>query len=235
MYGFAGIDETNNKLKSLNENLDLDQGKGHYRIITQLKRKYPGLKVLLGVGGNADPNREIYLQLLESSGGRIAFINSAYTLLKTYDFDGLDLAWQFPTNKPKRIRSTLGGFWYSVKKTVGAAGKPLDERAEEHKEGFTALVRELKNAFRSDNYLLSLTVLPNVNSTGKFSSNFSQFLFHISQKSPRNLQKLYIFFQSFSIFPLWSATWTLFNWLHTIFKLLLAIQRKPIIQHHCTN
>lgn len=83
-------------------------GKGHYRIITQLKRRHPGVKVLLGVGGGADPNHDIYLQLLESPNGRIAFINSVYTLLKTYDFDGLDLAWQFPPNKPKRIRSSIG-------------------------------------------------------------------------------------------------------------------------------
>lgn len=108
IYGYAGIDPATNKLKSLNEALDLDQGKGHFRQITLLKRRYPGLKVLLGVGGGADPNREVYLQLLESSTSRIAFINSVYTLLKSYDFDGLDLAWQFPPNKPKRIRSTIG-------------------------------------------------------------------------------------------------------------------------------
>lgn len=59
----------------------------------------------------------------------------------------------------------IGSFWYSTKKLIGAAGKQLDEKAPEHKEGFTALVRELKNAFRADNYVLSLTVLPNVNTT----------------------------------------------------------------------
>lgn len=108
VYGYCGIDPANSKVKSLNEGLDLDQGKGHFRTITSLKRKYPHLKVLLGVGGNADPNRDIYLQILESNDGQLAFINSAYTLLKTYDFDGLDLSWQFPSNKPKRIRSSLG-------------------------------------------------------------------------------------------------------------------------------
>jgi len=77
----------------------------------------------------------------------------------------LDLAWQFPPNKPKRIRSTIGSIWYSAKKLVGAAGKPLDEKADEHKEGFTALVRELKNAFRHDQYQLSYTQLPNVNAS----------------------------------------------------------------------
>lgn len=108
VYGYAGIDPLNFKCRSLNENLDLDQGKGHFRTITTLKRRYPNLKVLLSVGGDADTNRELYLQLLESNDAQTAFINSAYTLLKTYDFDGIDLAWQFPANKPKRIRSSIG-------------------------------------------------------------------------------------------------------------------------------
>lgn len=110
IYGWAGIDPATNKLRSLNERLDLDSGRSHYRTITQLKNKYPGLKILLGVGGGADPNKDIYLQLLESSAGRITFINSVYTMLKTYNFDGLDLAWQFKANKPKRIRSGIGEF-----------------------------------------------------------------------------------------------------------------------------
>lgn len=97
----------------------MDQGKGHYRIITQLKRKFPGLKIILSVGGGADidPDAETnkYLNVLESSAGRIAFINSAYSLIKTYDFDGIDLAWQFPPNKPKKIKGTFGMYIWKNK------------------------------------------------------------------------------------------------------------------------
>lgn len=165
VYGWAGIDPNTNKLRSLNEKLDLDEGQGLYRQVTNLKNKYPKLKVLLGVGGNADPNNEIYLQLLENPQAFAIFINSAYTLIKTYRFDGLDLAWQFKTNKPKRIRSGIGSFWYSTKKTFGLAGKPLDADAELHRNAFKDLVRQIKDAIRPDNYVLSLTVLPNQNTT----------------------------------------------------------------------
>uniref|UniRef100_A0A1B0EZB9 Uncharacterized protein n=1 Tax=Phlebotomus papatasi TaxID=29031 RepID=A0A1B0EZB9_PHLPP len=164
VYGNAGINGATNKLVSLNENQDLDQGKGHYRAITALKRKYPGLKILLGVGGGADSDSEKYLTLLESSAGRISFINSAYTLVKTYDFDGLDLSWQFPVVKPKKIRGTVSSFFHKLKKPF-TSDTPVDEKWEEHREEFTALVRELKNSFRHDNYQLALTVLPNVNSS----------------------------------------------------------------------
>lgn len=64
--------------------------------------------MLLGVGGGADPNNEIYMQLLENQPAFAIFINSLYTLVKTYRFDGVDLAWQFKQNKPKRVRSGLG-------------------------------------------------------------------------------------------------------------------------------
>lgn len=58
-----------------------------------------------------------------------------------------------------------GSVWYSFQKTIGVAGNPVDEKSEEHKEEFTALIRELKNSFRPDGYQLSVTILPNVNSS----------------------------------------------------------------------
>ncbi|GAB0099582.1 Imaginal disc growth factor [Sergentomyia squamirostris] len=167
IYGYAGVNGATNKLQSVNSNVDLDQGKGHFRAITALKRKYPGLKILLGVGGGGDAESEQYLTLLESSMGRISFINSAYELVKSYDFDGLDLSWQFPTVKPKKIRGTVSSFFHKLKKPF-TSDTVIDEKWEEHREEFTALVRELKNSFRHDNYQLSVTVMPNVNSSVYF-------------------------------------------------------------------
>lgn len=115
VYGWAGIDVTTNKVKSLNEAVDTDHGQGLYRKVTSLKAKHPKLKVLLGIGGDADANRDIYLQLLENPQAFAIFINSAYTLIKQYHFDGLDLAWQFKQNKPKRIRSGIGNIHWHIK------------------------------------------------------------------------------------------------------------------------
>lgn len=165
VYGYAGINPENFKVAPLISNEELDMANGLYRQVTQLKTHYPSLKILLSVGGDADETSDKYLALLESSTGRISFTNSINVLLKTYGFDGLDLAFQFPKIKPKKIRSTIGSVWHSFKKTVGAAGKPVDENSEEHKNQFTSLLVELKNSFRLDNYELAVTVLPNVNST----------------------------------------------------------------------
>ena len=172
IYGYAGIERDSYKAVSLNQNLDLDLGKGLYRTVTRLKRKYPNLKIMLSVGGDKDiesgddakdlPNK--YLQILENPTGRMRFINTVYALVKTYGFDGLDMAWQFPKNKPKKVHSGLGNFWKGFKK-VFTGDTIVDENAEMHKEQFTALVRDLKNEFRPDNYLVSVTMLPNVNSS----------------------------------------------------------------------
>lgn len=93
------------------------------------KTKYHGLKVLLGIGGDAQGEPEKWLNLLESSTSRVAFINSAYDIVKTYGFDGIDLAFEFPKIKPKKIRSGFGSAFYSFKKAIGAAGKPVDEKS----------------------------------------------------------------------------------------------------------
>lgn len=87
---------------------DLDHGNRLYREATNLRTKYPKLKVLLGVGGDVSGDPDKWLQLLEASTARIAFINSAYDLIKTYGFDGLDLAFEFPKIKVKKTRGSVG-------------------------------------------------------------------------------------------------------------------------------
>ncbi|KAI7815495.1 chitinase-like protein [Rhyzopertha dominica] len=168
IYGYAGINDQTFKLVPLNEHFDVTRD--NYRTITNLKRRFPGLRVLLSVGGNEDLQGDgddknlKYRTLIESLEHRLSFVNSAHTLVKTFGFDGLDLAWEFPETRPKKIRSKLGSFWHGIKKAF-VGDKILDDKPEEHREQFTALVRELKNVFRHDGLLVSLTVLPNVNST----------------------------------------------------------------------
>lgn len=56
-----------------------------------------------------------------------------------------------------------GSIWHKIKKTFGAG---VDSKAAEHKDQFVALVRELKAVLRADGKLLSIALLPHVNSTG---------------------------------------------------------------------
>ncbi|XP_023163128.2 chitinase-like protein Idgf2 [Drosophila hydei] len=169
VYGYLGIRGDNYQAYSLNENLDIY--KHQFSEVTAFKRKFPHLKVLLSVGGDHDidvehPNK--YIELLEGEKVRqTAFIQSAYSLVKNYGFDGLDLAYQFPRNKPRKVHGELGSVWKSFKKLF-TGDFIVDENAALHKEQFTAFVRDVKNSLRNDGFLLSLTVLPNVNSTWYF-------------------------------------------------------------------
>ncbi|XP_073826298.1 imaginal disc growth factor 2 [Musca autumnalis] len=169
VYGYCGIKPGTYQAFSLHE--DLDISKHQYSEVTALKRKFPHLKVLLSIGGDKDidpehPNK--YIELLEGERVRqTAFINSAYSLVRSYGFDGIDLAYQFPKNKPRKVHSDVGLVWKKFKK-IFTGDFVVDPKAEEHKEQFTALVRDLKNALRPDGYMLSLTVLPNVNSSWYF-------------------------------------------------------------------
>lgn len=66
MYGYAKIDDNEHKIVSLDPDLDLDEGRGNYKAVTALKKRFPGLNVLLSVGGWADTegDKEKYMTLV---------------------------------------------------------------------------------------------------------------------------------------------------------------------------
>lgn len=97
-------------------------------------------------------------------------------LLNDYDFDGIDLAWQFPPAKVKKERGTFGSIWHGIKKTFGY-GKFKDDKEVEHRDGFTILVRDLKAQLRPRLKDLTIGVLPHVNSTGEYRFYFSFFFY----------------------------------------------------------
>lgn len=66
VYGYAGVQPDTYKMVPLNENLDVDRSHANYRAITNFKTKYPGLKVLLSVGGDVDLEEQEKYNLLVS-------------------------------------------------------------------------------------------------------------------------------------------------------------------------
>ncbi|RLU15529.1 hypothetical protein DMN91_012523 [Ooceraea biroi] len=190
IYGYAHIN-SNFEITPGSPSLDTGSGYSYYRLATQLKRSFPDLKIYLSVGGNSDPYDEEhkYLVLTETSEGRTKFINSVNRLLNDYDFDGIDLAWQFPPVKVKKQRSTLGSFWHGLKKRLGY-GKFQDDKEQEHRDGFTILVRDLKAQLRPRFKSLTVTVLPHVNASVYYDARLlapnieAVHLFAFDQKTP---------------------------------------------------
>ncbi|XP_017153917.1 chitinase-like protein Idgf1 [Drosophila miranda] len=167
VYGYAGLKPGTNELFSLNVDLDMF----HYKDITGLHARFPQLKILLSVGGDHDgdeahPNK--YVELLEANRtSQQNFIDSSMILLKRNGFDGLDLAFQLPRNKPRKVHGSIGGYWKQFKKLF-TGDFVVDPQAEQHRAQFTDLVGNLHQAFSNANLMLTLTVLPNVNSTWYF-------------------------------------------------------------------
>lgn len=166
IYGYVGINSETFELKSLNTQRDMQRR--NFAAITDLKEKYPHIKFLLSVGGDKDwENPDKYVQLLEAGSEKYTvFANSARDLLRSYNFDGLDLAFQLPRNKARKVHSSAGSTWKSFKKLF-TGDFVVDEKADDHKNQFTNLVTSLKSTFAPNDLLLTLTVLPNVNSTCK--------------------------------------------------------------------
>ncbi|SPP79385.1 blast:Chitinase-like protein Idgf3 [Drosophila guanche] len=164
VYGYAGVNADNSELQSINKRLDYEQR--HLAQITALKDRYPHIKFLLSVGGDADQNEgNQYIKLLESGQqGHRRFIESARDVVRRFNFDGLDLALQLPRNKPRKVHGDVGSAWKSFKKFF-TGDYIVDEDSETHKAQLTALIKDLSSAFKDNNLLLSLTVLPNVNSS----------------------------------------------------------------------
>ncbi|MED6295261.1 hypothetical protein CHARACLAT_029857 [Characodon lateralis] len=82
----------------------------------------PALKTLLSVGGTVN-GVSPFIAMVGKPESREAFIKSAITFLRTHNFDGLNLAWEYP----------------------GHNGSPPED-----KERFTLLVTELAKAFQAD-------------------------------------------------------------------------------------
>uniref|UniRef100_A0A1A9WQR7 GH18 domain-containing protein n=1 Tax=Glossina brevipalpis TaxID=37001 RepID=A0A1A9WQR7_9MUSC len=159
IYGYAGIDSETYQLKSLDYGLKYDI----YQAITH---KYSHLKVLLSIGGDRDkveeePKDNIYMKLLEDLSSRNTFINSVQAIVRAYDFDGVDLAWQFPKNPPNEKHSGFRKYFY---KFINWFRKSpvIDENSEIHKEQFVSLLKELRQSLSSIGAMVTMTVLPHV-------------------------------------------------------------------------
>ncbi|XP_034474765.1 chitinase-like protein Idgf3 [Drosophila innubila] len=167
IYGYAGIHPDTYEMQSLNQPLDYERR--HFAQVTDLKETYPYVKFLLSVGGDRDlEQEEKYVKLLEAGvQSQRRFIESARDVVRRFNFDGLDLAFQLPRNKPRKVHSGTGAAWKSFKKLF-TGDFIVDPNADTHKSQMTELIKELSSAFKANDLLLSLTVLPNVNSSWYF-------------------------------------------------------------------
>lgn len=132
IYSFAGLDAENDSIKPLDPWMDLEDGYGlqGYRKATDLKYAYPHLKVTIAIGGWNEGSKK-YSEMVADPARRKRFVESVVAFCQEHNFDGLDLDWEYPGKR---------------------GGSPDD------KENFVKLIRDLKEAFRPKQLLLTAAI-----------------------------------------------------------------------------
>ncbi len=108
-----------------------------YKKVVYLKKNH-GLKVTIALGGWNDSLGPKYSNMVNNPAARAKFISHVIDFIEKYEFDGLDLDWEYP--KCWQVNCDKG---------------PASD-----KEAFAAFVRELREAFNPRGWLLSAAVSP---------------------------------------------------------------------------
>nr|XP_023029163.1 probable chitinase 10 isoform X2 [Leptinotarsa decemlineata] len=134
VYGFAVLDYSNYIIKAHDSWADFDNQ--FYKRVTDFKSK--GIKVSIAIGGWNDSLGDKYSKLVNNPAARRRFIEHVLKFLDKYNFDGLDLDWEYPK------------CWQ-----VDCGRGPASD-----KPAFAEFVKELHAAFQPKGWLLSSAVSP---------------------------------------------------------------------------
>lgn len=129
VYAFFGL-SPNGSIQSLDSYLDFTLG--FVENFNLLKSQNPSLKTLAAVGG-WNQGSGLYSTVAASPTLRKNFIDSSIAFLENYGFDGIDLDWEYPAQRD------------SV--------NPSSDKAN-----FVTWLQEIKDAFQSYGYMLTIAV-----------------------------------------------------------------------------
>lgn len=102
IYSFAELDENNFQIKPSDPVQDIV--KKSYTKFTNLKNQNPQLKTMLAVGGWGDSIiSDKYSQLVAKQENIDVFVTSVVQLLEKYEFDGLDVDWEYPRTETDKV------------------------------------------------------------------------------------------------------------------------------------
>jgi len=134
-YGFVVLDKVNLVIKIHDSWADVDNE--FFKRVAAMKKK--GSKVLLALGGWNDSLGDHYHRLVKDPAARRRFIEHALKFIQKYEYDGLDLDWEYPVCWQTKCR----------------------DDAKSDKADFLSWVIELKQEFSKHGLLLTAALSPN--------------------------------------------------------------------------
>ncbi|CAI5472909.1 unnamed protein product [Closterium sp. Yama58-4] len=121
-YAFALVDATTYQVVPSNPAVDVTQGL-YLRFNSALKTANPAIKTLLSIGGYS-AGTATFTNAASSPSSRSAFIQSAIHFARSYNFDGLDIDWEYPTGQMALFSALLTDFRAAIESEAASSGKP---------------------------------------------------------------------------------------------------------------
>uniref|UniRef100_A0A8D8VEV2 Chitinase-like protein Idgf4 n=1 Tax=Cacopsylla melanoneura TaxID=428564 RepID=A0A8D8VEV2_9HEMI len=142
------------EIQSLRPDIDTEIGMNLFRKITDLKKQFPKLKILISISSAENfEGQQRYIEVLHEESHQGKLVDSVEKFLKEYNFDGVNLAWLFPPNAHK------------VDKIQSDATPPptvVDPNPEKSRLGFGKLVELMSKRLRPAKLLTTVMVIPHV-------------------------------------------------------------------------
>ncbi|KOC59780.1 Chitotriosidase-1 [Habropoda laboriosa] len=129
IYTFVGLSADGN-VQVLDSWLDLPSGLNGFGKFTKLRELSPSTKAMIAMGGWNEGSIK-YSQMASNPAIRSRFVQNVVNFLKTYNFDGFDLDWEYPNQR---------------------GGNAAD------KQNFVNLLSELRQELNKHGFLLSVAV-----------------------------------------------------------------------------
>ncbi|MFA8300560.1 MAG: glycosyl hydrolase family 18 protein [Hyphomicrobiales bacterium] len=125
-YAFAGVGEDykikilDEKVSIQNEYPNLDKSlpyKGQFNLLTKYKKQYPHVKTLISIGGWAASMG--FYEMSDNAQRREIFANSCIDFIRKYNFDGIDIDFEYPTSAEGAVHPLDDMlFWQSRKNVI---------------------------------------------------------------------------------------------------------------------